>query len=134
MRRSIYLTNDLSHTVSLLHCPLCGGYNLHQRNVAVYTGLCPEYNHALEQEIIVFENGTVEGTFVKRKYLRNPSSRRDGIRISMMCEHCSEDPANPEGAVPDLIIYQHKGSTHIEWDSNNLIPNDSFCLEAKDGL
>lgn len=40
----------------------------------------------------------------------------------MECEGCSNDPRNPEDIVPDLIIYQHKGTTYIEWDSHRLIP------------
>ena len=134
MKLPIYLTDAASHTASSLHCPICGGYNLHQHNVVVYTGLCPDYSQKLEQEITVFENGMVSAEFVNRDSLRNPSSRRDGIRISMTCEHCSDDPANPEDAVPDLLIYQHKGTTYIEWDSYRLAPRDSLRLKAKDGL
>jgi len=40
---------------------------------------------------------------------KNPSKRRDGIRIAFECEAC--------GPVQPLVIYQHKGETFVEWES-----------------
>ena len=137
MKQSLLIT-DASGNGSL-HCPVCGGYNLHHETVAVYTGRCPVEDLSVEQEILVHTNGTVDDGYTSRTGgstgPRNPSLRRSGIRIRMSCEDCSCDPANPEDVVPDLIIYQHKGTTYIEWDHNALIvgaPKPSFI--HKDGL
>ena len=37
----------------------------------------------------------------------NPSLRRDGLSIFFWCETCENHPK--------LNIYQHKGSTYIQW-------------------
>ena len=37
----------------------------------------------------------------------NPSIRRDGLSIFFWCETCENHPK--------LNIYQHKGSTYIQW-------------------
>ena len=136
MKLPIELTAAASQYNTSLHCPVCGGHNLHHHNVAVYTSLCPEDDFTREQEVLVYENGVVRDHLVTRDSGRNPSSRRDGIRISMTCEVCSDDPRNPEDVVPDLIIYQHKGTTYIEWDNHRLLPLTSARrpTRSKDGL
>ena len=133
MKQSLLIT-DASGNGSL-HCPLCGGYNLHHEAVAVYTGLCPREDLSKEQEVIVHTNGTVEDGYTLRTGTRNPSLRREGIRIRMSCESCSYDPANPEDAISDLVIYQHKGTTYIEWDDYAKINGGPTSSAVhKDGL
>jgi len=90
-----------------LACPCCGDtHNLHQVSAKVFFrdkedgegGVAVECNtHAVQN--LSYQHG-------------NPSLRRDGISIRFACEHCA--------AEPELAIYQHKGSTFIEWTSARL--------------
>jgi hypothetical protein len=65
--------------------------------------------HALEQQVIVRHDGTVDDGVIPEGTAMNPSEERDGIRISFWCEH--------DCHVPDLLVYQNQGCTYIEWDS-----------------
>ena len=47
----------------------------------------------------------------------NPSCEREGLRIGFYCETGC--------IVPDLVVYQHKGWTYIEWDSEKRLPHES---------
>ena len=92
-----------------LICPICKGDYLHHRDVTVFN------RH--EDSSLVYETEIGERTSVKcvkSDTSRNPSSRRDGIAISFICEEC---PSKLE-----MTIAQHKGQTHIEWknESKNL--------------
>ena len=82
---------------------VCGSNNLHQESVKVFWR---------ESE------DSSQGTFFESKgnYFNkhinpndNPSNRRDGLLIRFSCECCSSEP--------ELAIYQHKGTTYVEWQS-----------------
>ena len=83
-----------------LECPCCKESNLHQKKIDVFFRKEEDSNDGIFKSIdrngVDYINGS-----------RNPSSRRDGILINFWCEHCDADP--------DLAIYQHKGSTYVEW-------------------
>jgi transcription elongation factor Elf1 len=85
-----------------LECPACGNENLHQRLVDIF----PRREDADCAPITVdAKDGTIFGAAVIR--IPNPSARRQGLSITFECEHCPAEPI--------LDIYQHKGTTHVEW-------------------
>ena len=103
-----------------LMCPRCGGGNLHHTDVVIYdrhedgkTGLrvgvtvTDAYSKACllhrERVFPVTVTSDVSG---------NPSPRRCGIRVVFSCETCD--------ARPMMVIYQHKGSTGMEWENVKL--------------
>lgn len=93
-----------------LVCPSCAGENLHQVEVSVFWR-DSEDSH----------NGTYVSTSTNRidKDIdpnRNPSSRRDGLLVKFRCECCTADP--------ELAIYQHKGTTFIEWHTMRMMVNN----------
>ena len=83
---------------SIIKCPSCHeGNGLHHSAVEVFQR--PE--DADEPSVIVHGDGsTSEGDGH-----RNPSGRRNGIRITLICEHC--------GPCGFLCIAQDKGEEHI---------------------
>jgi transcription elongation factor Elf1 len=90
-----------------INCPHCGEMNLHQIKTEVFdrdTEDAPIGRHVfLDKRIHIDQN-----------MANNPSGRRDGLRIYFFCEHCSEGDFEQVACV--LNIYQHKGSTFMEWD------------------
>jgi rubredoxin len=93
-----------------LQCPSCGYHFLHHREVLI--------NDRTEdseegKSLWVGGIGDMNSNSLQIKYLEastmiyNPSPRRSGIAIEFDCECCS--------AKPILGIYQHKGSTLVEW-------------------
>ncbi len=90
-----------------LRCPECGEQYLHQSDVGVYHSRI--MGHALEQQVLIYKDGTVQDGVIPEGTAMNPSEEREGVRISFWCEHdCS---------VPDLLVYQDQGCTYIEWDT-----------------
>lgn len=91
-----------------LCCPRCGFDYLHQAAVEVW-------NRGEDEEIegvrITADGDIVEATG------RNPSPRRDGVSIAFSCEECScDEDGNADGSIiGELVIFQHKGQTYIEW-------------------
>lgn len=84
-------------------CPNCGNQNLHHENVEVLERNREDDRYGIH----VFVDG--EKVLVDSDAsTRNPSRRRDGIRISFWCEHCPFPSS--------LLIYQHKGETFIRWE------------------
>lgn len=86
-----------------LRCPICNQENLHHFQVDTYwreedskTGV-----HVMSSEGFFQSDGNMAG---------NPSSRRDGINISFTCEGGCHEVTNLT-----LVIYQHKGTTYLEW-------------------
>jgi hypothetical protein len=82
-----------------LHCPECGGGNLHQGRVEVF------HRHREDMPSTVI--GIADGVVVDADAARNPSSRRQGLLIQFDCENCPAEPS--------LAIYQHKGTTFVLW-------------------
>lgn len=89
-----------------LQCPSCNGQNLHQGTVYVYNR-----DEDAETTAVTMVTGTEVTTVHNARLCGNPSVRRHGLRISMSCEGCGE--------VGDMVVYQHKGCTFIEWDLND---------------
>jgi hypothetical protein len=92
---------DLS---DVLLCPQCGGLCLHHGRVEVFERPredAPEGLHV-----------TVHGMqlAVTTDLTGNPSARRNGLRIVLWCEWCQAHPA--------LTLAQHKGSTYLQWESD----------------
>jgi len=93
--------------VQSLMCPICGHDKLHQREVEVY-------QRTKEDSEAGGAWGHVNaGQSVVLPMARNPSWRRDGIRIGFECESCDLDARVSKFA---LLIYQHKGETIFEWE------------------
>ena len=87
----VYLDED-----GKLICPNCGDGFLHHETVIVYDrgeDALANITHIGEPVIPTPEN---------------PSPRRHGLRVRCFCEHHS--------GKWDLLIFQHKGSTYIEWE------------------
>lgn len=89
-----------------ISCPVCGEDCLHHTDVKVYNR-GNEDNENYDVVLIDSEHGT-SLIPVQDEDRPNPSDRRDGVRISFTCEQ--------ECEVPDLMLYQHKGTTYLEWD------------------
>lgn len=87
-----------------LMCPQCGENNLHQGAVRVYNRADEDGPVAC---VAVNDAEHVEFCTGARAIVENPSGRRQGLTIQMDCEQC--------GDVGLLAIYQHKGTTRIEW-------------------
>lgn len=89
-----------NNTPAVLICPNCGGDNLKHFRVEVFERKEDKENgvHVQIEEGKVLLDQILDG---------NPSSRRHGLSIRFVCEHCSA------GSV--LTIAQHKGATHVDF-------------------
>ena len=100
-----------------LICPVCNGENLHQRAVGVY-----HHTSNDNRGVLVDPNGECTVHTNIHANILNPSNEREGMRINFWCEI--------ECKVPDLLLYQHKGTTYLEWDNtlsgSKLWFNESF--------
>jgi hypothetical protein len=87
-----------------IECPVCGGVNLHHADVSVFDRIEDE-----EKTVVttVAESGEVTVRTEDSVKSLNPSRRRHGLLIQFWCEGNCE--------VPSLAVYQHKGSTYMEW-------------------
>lgn len=96
------------HANDVMECPVCKCDYLHHQTVEVYSraafdsedGICVQAFPSMELH-------------VDRDISRNPSTRRDGIRIYFTCEDCHHDPDNCPPPY-EMLIYQHKGRTYID--------------------
>jgi len=85
-----------------LYCPRCGEMNLHQDIVSVFNRNEEDSETGLKAIV------SRSGVNIKTDQRGNPSSRRDGMIIHFWCEHCP-------GHILRLSIYQHKGTTYVDW-------------------
>lgn len=92
-----------TRTQTPLECPAChrGQGALHHATVEAYFRRMEDSEDGTA--VLVSPTGAARGNMA-----RNPSDRRDGIRIGFRCE-C--------GAHPTLSIAQHKGATLVCWES-----------------
>lgn len=112
--RQEYSYNDMG---SELLCPKCNETYLHQRNVTVF-----HRSEDHDKTIVMQQCGEdmVVTPFPSRDTC-NPSPRRQGLLLEFECEHChyrhidDEDDAPPRKPLHRLAIYQHKGTTYLEW-------------------
>lgn len=89
--------------VNVLVCPVCGDSYLHLKTIEVF-----DRNEDAEKGMHLFISH--HETNIKYDTLpRNPSARRNGVRIVFCCEICGKD-------TPELIISQHKGQTTFGWE------------------
>ena len=114
----VVLTSDpFNHC---LVCPVCNGENLHQQAVGVYYNPFDSRREDSRGVLVTPDGECTVHTELLAGVL-NPSDRRDGIRISFLCE-CS-------CKVPDLLILQHKGTTYMAWENepsgSRLWPNET---------
>jgi len=105
--------HTLDGVKSVLRCPSCGGGNLHHDGVNIY------FRKEDEGKTTVKSIGIPDCTFTHQEEMfstdrndfnnKNPSLRRNGIRILFNCEHCYDHV--------ELCIAQHKGLTlmHMEY-------------------
>lgn len=92
-----------------LVCPRCGSENLHHKVVTVFD------RSEDDKDVLVTTANTAETKIsIESPCMRNPSSRRDGIAISFMCECCDGDPSSEKEPI-ELAVEQHKGTTYIGW-------------------
>ena len=101
----------------LNECPCCGGNNLHQTNISVYTPDAPRIEWeprasaqsftSMTRVTHVLEDGIFTSARVEAKHSGNPSSDRQGLIVEFWCEGCENKPK--------LAIFQHKGTTFIGW-------------------
>jgi hypothetical protein len=88
----------------ILCCPACGGENLHQEDVEVF-------NRRVEDApscVVVVDHKL--GIALDGDPARNPSSRRQGLLVTFLCETCGD-----LGRRHTLEIAQHKGNTFVRW-------------------
>ena len=111
-RRKTMEFND-SNPPQLL-CPICNDEYLHHTDVQIYERAEDSSNgiHVLViscDEIKCGKNAESR-VIIDRNMKKNPSERRQGIRIHFYCESC--------GSHLTLNIAQHKGTTEIWWVHN----------------
>ena len=98
IKAAVDITDD-----GLLMCPNCDSDYLHHRWIREYEREGGEDGPSVANELYgtKFSNVNFDAE-------RNPSSRRDGIRIAFYCEGCE--------AHVELAIAQHKGQTFLHMD------------------
>ncbi len=84
-----------------LQCPHCGFDYLHQKAIE-YFSRKEDAEKGLHVSVT-----SLDTVIIDDRLVGNPSSRRDGIKISFTCEGCS--------APCSLAIVQHKGQTFLGW-------------------
>lgn len=90
-----------------LTCPICDRVNLHQVRVEVFDRPKEDADTGL---FVSVEEGEAV-SFLSGQH-RNPSQRRNGLRILFRCEHC-------ETGLSPLVIFQYKGETRIKWEGSS---------------
>ena len=85
-----------------LMCPHCGHDNLHQETIEVFS------RSEDEEVALVTRAGGRASSAALETGQNNPPVRRQGMLISFECEHGCPSPV--------LAIYQHKGTTYVDWD------------------
>ena len=99
------MTPSVKIADGVLRCP-CGWLHTHQGEVGVYRRFCEDAQGGTAVRF------PTPGMGVMVSMSENPSLRRDGIRISILCEECEKTSI--------LTICQHKGETLIEWEAVGL--------------
>lgn len=95
----------------ILRCPICVAERDAGQGNFTHHGTVEIYNRSKEDSdtglaVRVDDQELQKGNRIS---LRNPSRRRNGIRIGFLCE---------AGHSFDLLIGQHKGSTLVSVDAN----------------
>jgi len=94
-----------------LSCPRCGSDNLHQIHVEV--GFRRQEDEP-ESLIVNIDKAGVETC------IGGIEDRRDALKIAFACESCDTSEGWTDIAdKPQLRIWQHKGTTYMEWVGMN---------------
>lgn len=93
---------------AMLKCPSCGGTNLHQGHVKVYSRDAED-----GPGTVVTVDGLIAHT--ARVSARDIPGRRESLQISFFCEECDGDPSRWDKWSMVLEIRQHKGATYLSW-------------------
>lgn len=101
----------INHDCPALRCYRCDSNYLHHGDVKVYTRDTEDATDGVRVEVTRGHRGPIS-TVSRTTMHGNPSSRRDGIAISMECEECGA-LARP------LVIVQHKGQTLMHWGKSD---------------
>jgi hypothetical protein len=101
----------------LLFCPKCNNANLHHGAIKTISRFCEDSDGI--ESTHDSQNNTVLTRPISKE---NIPYRRDSLTIEFWCEHCTTAVTDVYGNtrhVSDikhtLSIYQHKGSTFMEW-------------------
>jgi hypothetical protein len=81
-----------------LHCPHCGGNNLHISRMEVQSS---------EQRIVIDSNYAHAIPVTTKPAVQVTPNGGDGFTVRHWCEHCPEEPT--------LAYYFHKGTTYMGW-------------------
>ena len=112
LNTEVVLTGESFGVAQELTCPSCGGNNLHQNGVEAYFR-----DEDADIGVVVSASRVHHASTHTGSQKRNPSGRRDGIRIFFTCEVCHGDPDVAPYRPPfELTIVQHKGMTFMEWE------------------
>ncbi len=106
--RKVKLDEDYSDFASLLLCPRCKGFYLHQGRITVFE----RSEDSKDTARITVDGSRAAVESVPNAGSGNPSSRRHGLTIQFECEHCEVDGQTD---VLELTIAQHKGTTEVGW-------------------
>jgi len=101
------ITKNIGTDDTSLLCPVCGGNNLHHTDVFVSSRRSEDNKVGITASIS--DGGKVAITGEANS--ENPSARRNGMSIYFYCEQCDDTATYPLR----LNLYQHKGTTYIEW-------------------
>jgi hypothetical protein len=88
-----------------LACPACGCNNLHHDGIRYFTRC--EDDEDVQVVMVGGYEEDVRVTTRPNSGSGNPSGRRSGMVVQFYCEVCP--------VLSSLAIYQHKGTTYIEW-------------------
>lgn len=98
-----------------LVCPNCGGQFLHHFYVEVFERDSYESKNGL----VITVQGGVHISASPDDMARNPSERRDGLRILFSCEFCD--------VVSALTLEQWKGSSLLNFTKTGLRSDDALA-------
>jgi len=103
---------------SPLLCPVCHEANLHHTSVEAY--FRPEEDSPIGTMVGATSHGTVTVDPQANMVRKNPSTRRNGMRIKFFCEHCHAGDPTENDFISEyyaLVITQHKGTTYMCWET-----------------
>lgn len=110
--KSVEFDYSISDLGDGLTCPHCGELYLHQYRVSTFFRYGEDSTTGLAVTALGFDRAIdaaqdPPALEVTSSMAKNPSPRRDGLRIWFSCEHGCDDPV--------LEIIQHKGTTYVKW-------------------
>lgn len=96
----------------MLVCPRCKDHYLHQTDVMVFNRREDAEKAHLTSVVKDGPTAMVTVADVDNGTSLNPSGRRHGLLIDFACESCDGEESKSKVT---LAIYQHKGSTYLDW-------------------